>query len=500
MEAEFRFWPAMARSGHTALALLFAAVLFLNGAPSHPSDPTLRADQRKRIEALCASSTDKKSPGFALGIIKDGALIFKGGFGLANLDYEIPITTSTAFQIASLSKQFTAASFLMLSRRHLISLDDDIRKYIPEMPTYCGPVRIQNLIHHTSGIRDYEDLQLLKGELSDQGYHNNKDLLELIAAQKGLDFLPGEKCQYSNSGYTLLSIILERVTGMTLGRFVKQNIFDPLGMKNTFILDDNTVIIKNRATGYSLKKDGRFRVDETLNESTGDGGVYTTVEDFFFWDQNFVNGTVGGSDFVTDLLRSGRLNDGRPATMAFRDIPIEYAFGIACFPYRGLRTIGHGGAYVGFKAMHIRFPDQQFAVIFLSNRSDLDPQQFCLRIADICLEDAFTQKSPAAQNAINPVNRAEDAPPSFPLKDLSAYPGDYWSSDLGVYYKLRLQGNSLVFDQEGVPSQASLTPTGDDLFSYSFMLLKFHRDPQNVIRGFSIESDSLKGIFFTRKR
>jgi CubicO group peptidase (beta-lactamase class C family) len=286
---------------------------------------------------------------------------------------------------------------------------------------------------------------------------------------------------------------------MTLGRFVKQNIFDPLGMKNTFILDDNTVIIKNRATGYS-PKDGRFRVDETLNESTGDGGVYTTVEDFFFWDQNFVHGTVGGPDFVADLLRPGRLNDGRPATRLYRNVPVEYAFGIACSRYRGLRTIGHSGAYVGFKAKYTRFPDQQFAIIFLSNRSDIDPQQFCQRIADICLEDSFTEKSPTAENAMNPADRPESPPLSISLKDLSAYPGDYWSSDLDVIYKLRLQGGNLVFVQEGAPPQASLAPKGDDLFSYWFMLLKFHRDPQSVIRGFSIESDRLKGIFFTRRQ
>ena len=499
MRVEFRSWAATPRPGLAGLAAAIFAVIFLNGAASYPSGTTLRADQRKKIEALCASSTDNKSPGFALGIIKNGVLIYKRGFGLANLDYDIPITSYTVFQIASVSKQFTAASILMLSQRHLISLDDDIRKFLPEMPTYCRPIRIKNLIHHTSGIRDYEDLQLLKGELSDQGYHTNKDLLELIAAQKGLDFPPGEKFQYSNSGYMLLSVILERITGMTLGRFVKQNIFDPLGMKNTFILDDNTVVIKNRATGYS-PKDGQFRVDETLNESTGDGGVYTTIEDFFFWDQNFVNGKVGGLDFIAQLLQPGQLNDGRPAGRTFLNTSTEYAFGIACSRYRGLRTIEHSGAYVGFKAKYIRFPDQQFSIIFLANRSDIDPQQLSLRIADICLEGSFTEKSLAAENTTNSPDRQEGSPPPVSLRDLSAYAGDYWCSDLDVLYKLRLQGNELAFVQQGAPPQASLISKGGDLFSYWFLLLKFHRDPQSKIRGFSIESDRLKGIFFARRQ
>jgi CubicO group peptidase (beta-lactamase class C family) len=335
-----------------------------------------------KVDELFAEWDKPNSPGCALGIIKNGKLIYKRGYGMANLDYNIPISSTTVFRIASTSKQFTAMCVVLLAELGKISLDDDIHKYLSEMPEYETPITIRHLIHHTSGIRDYLELMELAG-MSDHDYYTNEEAVEMLTRQKELNFKPGDEYLYSNSGYYLLSIIVKRVSSKSLREFTEENIFKPLGMNNTHFHDDHTMIVKNRAAGYSPKKDGGYRINMTTLPMVGDGGLFTTVEDLFLWDQNFYYNKLGGKDLVNQLLNLGTLNNGEK---------LSYAFGLEAIDYRGLKTVSHSGSMAGFRAQLIRFPEQKFSVICLANLSTINPTKLCKQVADLYLSAQFKQE------------------------------------------------------------------------------------------------------------
>ncbi len=335
-----------------------------------------------KVDELFAEWDKPDSPGCALGIIKNGKLIYKRGYGMANLEHNIPISSTTVFRIASTSKQFTAMCIVLLADRGKISLDDDICKYLSKMPEYERPITIRHLIHHTSGIRDYLELMELAG-MSDHDYYTDEEAVEMLTRQKDLNFKPGGEFLYSNSGYYLLSMIVKRVSGKSLREFAEENIFKPLGMNNTHFHDDHTMIVKNRAAGYSPKKDGGYRINMTTLPMVGDGGVFTTVKDLFFWDQNFYHNKLDGKNLINQLLTLGTLNNSEK---------LSYAFGLEAIDYRGLKTISHSGSEAGFRAQMIRFPEQKFSVICLANLSTINPTKLCKQVADLYLADQFKQE------------------------------------------------------------------------------------------------------------
>lgn len=453
-----------------------------------------------RIDRLFSPWDNPQSPGCALAVIQNSRIIYKEGYGLANLDHDVKITPKTVFRIGSISKQFTAACIQILHKEGKLSLDDNIRKYVPEMPGYEWPITIRHLIHHTSGIREYELLQYFKGELSNQAEHNNEDIIALIARQKNLEFKPGDRFSYSNSGYTLLATIIERASGMPFSRFAKARIFEPLGMKNTFVYDDNTLIIKNKATGYSKRDDG-FAVNETLNESTGDGGVFTTVGDFFLWDRNFYEDKIGGPGFMKSLLRVGRLNDEAPVVYEHRGKTYEYAFGLAISKYKGLRTVCHGGAYVGFRAAYLQFPDQRFSVICLGNLSDFDPMNLCYQIADIFLVDDFIEKTNPIPGKTLSAEKIKNERTELTTKQLEAYIGKYYSEELQVFYSIGIKDKHLVFTHVNPPTVSLLNTYGPNVFSFSGYEMKFVRRATGEVIGFIFQSGKgVKGIMFEKVR
>ena len=476
-----------------------AALLFLLAGLETFSQSLPAVDSLRRIDAVFADWDKTSTPGMNLAVVKEGGILYTRSYGMASLELDVPNKPETVFDIGSISKQFTAAAIRILEYRGLLKLDDDIRTYIPQMPRYERPVTIRHLIHHTSGIRDYEALQSLAGEHSDQGWHTNRDLLELLARQKGLDFPPGTKYQYSNSGYTLLAVIVERITGQSLGTFVKDNIFIPLGMSRTFILESNRIVVKNRARGYSLG-DGLFVLDETLNESTGDGAVQTTVEDFALWDRNFYENRLVVPDFTTRMEEVGKLADGRPASLPAVGRPGLYAFGLVLSTYRGLRTVGHSGAYVGFRAGYLRFPDQKLSIIICANIADINPTELCLRVADVVLENEF--KEPLLMETA-PESRPGSSSAStaaLTAAALEAYAGGYFNDELPAAYELRVRGGSLYFVHKNAGSTDPLRREGDDLFSIGRIRIKFRRDNRGIILGFAIDSDQAKGLSFRKVR
>jgi len=344
---------------------------------------------RARVDQLFASWDRPDSPGCALGIVQDGQLIFARGYGMANLEHGIPITPRTVFDIGSTSKQFTAASILLLEQQGKLSLEDDIRRFVPEVPDYGRPITIGHLLYHTSGLRDYLTLMALAGVHFD-GVTTEEDALRLIARQRGLNFPPGEDYLYSNSGYFLLSIIVKRASGLSLREFAEAHIFRPLGMTSTHFHDDHTRIVPRRATGYAPAPDGGFRIRMSHFEQTGDGALMTTVEDLALWDQNFYQPKVGGPELIRRMLMPGRLTSGET---------LRYAAGLIVETYRGATVIRHGGSWAGYRAEFLRFPEQRFSVICLCNVSNSDPTQLAYRVADLYLDSVFPERAPSSQRA-----------------------------------------------------------------------------------------------------
>src|SRR5215471_15881268 len=259
--------------------LFILAILTLN------VDGQLGTADQTRIDELFKTWNNSTSPGAALGIVKDGKLVYTKGYGRADLEHDVPITDSTIFYIGSVSKQFVTMCILLLEEQGKLSLDDKVQKYLPDFPEYNAPLTIRNFIHHTSGVRDNLTLWPLAG--NDYLDHIDKEeMYQMIRRQKELNFTPGEQFLYSNSCYFMLGLIIEKVSGQSLSRFGQENIFGPLGMRNTFFGDDNTRIIKNRAFSY-LQEDGKFKNQIMRYDLVGSGGVYSNIKDLYLWDQNF---------------------------------------------------------------------------------------------------------------------------------------------------------------------------------------------------------------------
>jgi CubicO group peptidase (beta-lactamase class C family) len=371
-------------------------------------------DLHDRVDKVFAKWDSTATPGCALSVIKDGQIIYKRGYGIADLDHDIPISPETVFHVASISKQFTAAAIVLLVQERKISLDDDVHKYIPELPDFGVPITIRQLIYHTSGLRDQWELLGLAGWRYSLDLITDDDVLELVSRQKELNFKPGDQHVYCNTGYTLLAQIVKRVSGQSLREFTARRIFIPLGMKNTHFRDDHAEIVKHIAYGYIDASGGNgYRLSVTNFDTVGATSLMTTVEDLALWDENFYHPRVGGPELVEQQLQRGKLNSGKQ---------LEYAFGLEHGTYRGLRTVDHGGADAGYRADLVRFPEQHFSVACLCNKGEINPSGLTRDVADIYLADQFKEPAPV---------RADSSQKSVAVSPqrLAQYAGMYWKKD-----------------------------------------------------------------------
>ncbi len=277
----------------TAAVLLLSLAILL---------PVTAADSRsQQVDHLFASYDKAGSPGCSLGVIRDGKFAYRKSYGAASLELGVPLTPQSVFYMASVSKQFTAASVVLAGEQGFLSLDDDVRKYIPELPDYGHPITLRQMLHQTSGLRDFLSLVYLSGrnisDLSSPGA-----ILKLIARQRGLNNVPGDEFVYSNSNYFLLGVVIQRATKKSLAEFAAQNIFHPLGMMHTLYYDDNTLVVPGRVAAYDPAKDGRFAVDwSTTYDIVGGGGMMSTVDDLLLWDQNFYANKLGKGGLIKEL-------------------------------------------------------------------------------------------------------------------------------------------------------------------------------------------------------
>jgi CubicO group peptidase (beta-lactamase class C family) len=413
------------RSGLALAGILLA----VPAMPAQSLSPELAAKVDKVFEKW--NRTD--SPGCALGIYKDGQIVYKHGYGMANLNDDIPITPATVFHVASMSKQFTAASILLLAQQGKLSLDDDVHKYIPELPDFGERITLRHLMHHTSGLRDQWSLLGLAGWRYSQDLITDDDVMSVLVHQKALNFKPGEKYLYSNTGFTLLALIVKRVSGLSLREYTTKNIFEPLGMTHTHFRDDHEEIIKHDALGYEQDGPGKpFRMSLTNFDTTGATSLHTTIEDLQLWDENFYHPRVGGPAFIQQMLEKGKLNSGKDQ---------DYASGLAIGTYRGLPTVGHGGADAGYRSGMEHFPEQHFGASVLCNSAEAAPGSMLHQVEDIVLAKDFKESpAPAAKEP------AKTGEVTMTAEQLKAVAGTYWKREDNDYQRIVMKDGSLQVD------------------------------------------------------
>lgn len=438
------------------------------------------------IDSLLQNQIKEGSPGCVVGVIKDGDFIHKKAYGLANLDYDIPLTTSSVFRIASTSKQFTAANIFLLEEQGKINLNDDIRKYLDGFPFYGDTIRVKHLIHHTSGLRDYTGLMYLCG-LEDDYQYTSIDLYQLTIRQKELDFKPGTQFSYSNTGYFLLSKIVESVTGATLNEYAQANLFTPLGMENTHFHDNHKMIVKNRAYGYSYGKHS-YEIAMSNNDIVGDGGIFTTLEDLKLWDANFYSHKVGGIDWYEKMTTTGKLNDGST---------IPYAGGLFIREYRGLKKINHTGWYAGFKSSIAQYPEAKTGIIILANNPDIKPPILTNQIAEIVLKDKLAPRVSSKKKRLsnNPKNKTQFEIPKDIMKALA---GEYFSFELNFRYQIFIKEGKL-FCKRGNNKLEQLRFIDKDLLMVDeYITLSPKWEKGNQVSAFTLSVGDSKNILFER--
>ena len=366
--------------------------------------------QEEQVDKLFAAWSSTMSPGAAVAVVKNGAIIYKNAYGMANLEYDIPVSTTSIFHIASVSKQFTVFSILLLQSEGKLNLDDDIRKYIPEVPDFGNPITLRHLASHTSGLRDQWTLLSMAGWRMDDVI-TKEHILKLVSKQKDLNFLPGDEFMYCNTGFTLLAEVVARVSGNSFAEYTKAKIFEPLQMNHTLFYDDHEKIVKNRTYSYYLDITG-FKKSVLNYANVGATSLFTTVEDLSLWALNFSEIKIGNAEIFTTMNTPAVLNNGKE---------FEGALGQFVGKYKGLNEISHGGGDAGFRSYLTRFPDQEFAVIVFSNSATFNAGGIAHQISDIYLKEQIEteDKDDEPGSEINEEDIVLDN------KTLNSYVGDF---------------------------------------------------------------------------
>jgi CubicO group peptidase (beta-lactamase class C family) len=367
---------------------LLLAPLALLAAPATAQ----QSDPAARVDSLFAAWNNPQSAGCAVGVAQNGRTLLSRAYGSANLEHDIPNTPETVFEAGSVSKQFTAAAVVVLARQGKLSLDDDVRKHIPEVPDYGTPITLRHLLNHTSGLRDWGSVMQLAGWPRGTRIYTHAHTLDVVSRQKSLNFTPGTEYSYSNTGYNLLAMVVDRVSGMSFAEFSKRELFQPLGMTRTEWRDDFTRPVKGRATAYVMD-DGAWHQQMPFENIHGNGGLLTTVGDLLRWNQALDSGTIAGLD---TLETQGVLSNGRK---------IFYALGLGVADFRGLREVSHSGATAGYRAYLARYPETGVSVALLCNAGNANPE-LATRAAAIFMADRL---APAGGPAPAPAVAVEAA-------------------------------------------------------------------------------------------
>ena len=390
-----------------------------------------------RIDKIFQQFTTPNTPGCVLGIGRAGVPLYQRGYGMSNLEYEVPLTERSIVEIGSVSKQFTAAAILLLAQRGVLSLDDDIRKWLPEVPDFGRKITVRMLANHTSGLRDQWGLLGMMNSPPGSAVHTPELILDLVSRQRELNFHPNDQYLYSNTGYTLLGIIVKRASGKSLAEFSIENIFQPLGMRHTQWRDDFTRVVKGRATAYSRERDGSYHQDMPFTNVYGNGGLLTTVGDLIIWWDALRNNRLGDAQFVQQLTTSGVLNSGHR---------IGYALGVSNSEYRGSQQVTHSGSTAGYRAYLTNFPQTATTVAVLCNNASANAGMLAQGVVDVVLADRLA-----------PVASGAEKTPAANI-DLSGYAGLYRNVNTDAVLRFEIRNGRLA------AGSTELIPTGTNTF------------------------------------
>lgn len=416
----------------------YLLLLILTGVQVYAQTPVTSS-----IDALLMKEVPEASdPGLTVAVVKDGQLLYQSSRGAMNLEYQLPFNDSTVFGLASVSKQFTAACIGLLQKQGKLSVQEDVRKYLPELAFYGDTIRIQHLLNHTSGLRNHNVLLDLKGfDHAHQGY-TNEMIQELMFRQKGVNNAPGEKMLYSNTNYVLLALIVERVSGMDLHEFSKKALFGPLDMEHTFVIHDLETIVPNRAYPYYATDKG-YRQPKSLTLCVGAGGMESTLPDLIRWSELFLNPAPEYAylkDFLTEL---DTLNNGDR---------MSYGRGLFVSPYKNLTTYNHSGRDRGMRSRFIAVPALNLAVVVFANDERINAVNFSYQLLDLFVPEPSESAQKATLTSLSPV-------------ELKGYAGTYQELNSDLRMGIYVENDTLEAVSSMGSTGTSLIPEGPNLFS-----------------------------------
>jgi len=424
----------------TALSCL---VVSLGSAASAGAQAAPRLDLETALGTIVPTGA-----GCVAGVAIAGAPPVILARGQADLEHAAPLTPDSVLETGSLAKQFTAAAVVLLAQDGKLSLDDDIRRYLPEMPDYGTPITIRNLLNHTSGLREQWSLMALTGNGPGAQVHTMAMILDLASRQKGLNFTPGSEFLYTNTNYVLAALIVERVSGVSLQRFTDQRLFSPLGLSHTRWREDFRTVVPGRALGYAPSGEG-FVANMPFTNVYGNGGLLTTVGDLLAWNAflDKPSGLPGGPALVAALQAPGRLGTGAP---------LEYALGLEVTRDHGRRLVSHSGSTAGYKTWLGRYPDEGVSIALMCNNGGIDPVALGEKIAGQALLATGHASADTAVSAPKAVAAVQAG-----TVDLAPYQGQFRDPVTGELVRLEAVGAQLTLVRDGAQA---LTPLGDDRF------------------------------------
>ena len=463
---------------------LFVPVLAIAALPFAADAQTTAADPTLAVDAVFERWSSDQSPGCAVGIAENGATMLARAYGMADLEHDVRNTPLTIFEAGSVSKQFTAAAIVLLALDGKLSLEDDVRKYVPEVPEYDRPITIRHMLTHTSGLRDWGAVAGISGWGRGSRIHTHDHMLDIVSRQSALNFEPGHEYSYSNTGYNLLVVVVDRVSGMPFAEFTKTRLFEPLGMSSTQWRDDYTRIVKGRAVAYSPRQGG-FALNMPFEDVHGNGGLLTTVGDLLTWTENLETGELGGPEFLELMHRQGVLNDGSE---------ISYASGLMVGTLRGVPSVSHTGSTAGYRAYLGRYPDQRLAVAILCNAGNANPGQLGSQVAEAVLGDAL-------EPAPGPTERTQELPAPYApaAEDLALYPGEYYSDDAETTLTIVVDGDRVTLHRRP-NTRILLAPIGRDRYRSQLGVLEFMRDADGRVTELSVQQARVYDMRFQKAR
>ena len=471
--------------------LVFTVVAFLTGAVAAqvPDKQKVVAGADRALEKFTKAYV-APAPGCAAAVSLNGETVFEKAFGLADLEHNVPNTTETIFESGSVAKQFTAAALVLLQQEGKLSLDDPVRKYIPELPDYGAPLTIRHLLNHTSGLRDWGTVMGLTGAGRGDRVINQDLALDVITHQKALDFTPGSEYSYSNSGYNLAAIIVERVSKQKFPAFIEERLFKPLGMKNSSWRDDYQRVVPNRAQAYSRRPNGPWRLDMPFMNVYGNGGMLTTVGDWMKWNAMLDSHSLG-APLVEALETRGVLNDGRK---------IAYALGLVVDTYKGLKDVSHGGATAGYQTFLARYPDNKVSVGVMCNGTSPGAGEIAADITDEILgpfpERAKTEPAKVSDDELKKFvgvwrNEKTHAPARFVVENgVSRWSGARVVPMGGGQFTIGNNQLRFTFDKDGKPVSAETVDSDGEVRRFF---------PEKDWTPTSADLASFKGIWFSEE-